>query len=442
MDTFWESTKKREGMVRRKRLGVVVGLLMLGLIVTVTPIGAEHQESVSICEVDDAGALPGSPFYFVKDWERTMRLWLASNKWEKAELSLAYAGQDALAVHALCDREEYILGGKQCGEFWRQFQRTLAWTEAAKHEGRDIAELLVKVKHDHLCQQQVLAATLENVPEWAREGVLIAIENSSSALENFIEAVQGEQEMERFREKLNMQFGNVNEETQVWIQERLGTATKETTEHVAGTTSIPAPKVLTSVNQQPHISTLTADVDWLAPEASCRIECRAEDADGDGLTYEWSAKKGDIRGTGAFITWTAPKKEGSYDVAVAVSDGQGSEVVESLTIDVILPDAPAIDDLILTPRHPRYFIEQSSGECVILKERSCEIECVVENDEGLSYDWQAEAGDISGTGPVVVWTAPSSKGRVTVTVTVCDGWGQSDTESVVFRVSTCAQCFV
>ncbi len=442
MDTFWESTKKRERTVRRRRVGVVVALLMLGLIVTVTPIGAEHREAASICGIDDAGTLPGSPVYFMKDWERTIRLWLVPSEWEKAELSLAFAGQDALAVHALCDRGEYILGGKQCGEFWRQFRRTLAWTEAAKHEGRDISELLVRIEHDHLCQQQVLAAALENVPEWAREGVLIAIENSSSALEDFIEAIQGEQEMERFREQLRMQFGNVNEETQLWIQERLGMATTEATEDATGITSVAAPEASTSVNQQPRITALTADVDCIAPRASCRIECRAEDADGDGLTYEWSGGKGDIRGTGTTITWTAPEKEGSYDVVVVVGDGQGNEVVESLAIDVTLPDPPAIENLLLTPSHPRYFIEQSSGECVILKERSCEIECAAEDGEGLSYDWEAEAGDISGTGPVVVWTAPSSKGRVTVTVTVCDDWGRSDTKSVVFRVSTCAQCFV
>ncbi len=442
MDTFWESTKRRERVVRRRRLGIVVGLLMVGLIVTVTPIGAEHEEAVSICEVDSAGVLPSSPFYFVKGWERSMRLWLASSDIEKAELSLGYAGQDALAIRALSNREEYVLGGIQCAEFWQQFRRTLVWTEAAKHEGRDVAELLVKVKRDHLCQQQVLADTLQNVPEWAGEGVLIAIENSSSALEDFILAIQGEQEMELFREKLNMQFGNVSEETRVRIQNRLGMVTEETIEHVAATTSVPAPEVLTSVNQQPDISTLKADVDWLAPEASCRIECRAEDVDGDDLTFEWSAEKGDIRGAGAVITWTAPKKVGSYDVAVSVSDGRGGEVVESLTIDVILPDPPAIDELILTPRHPRYFIEQSSGECVILEERSCEIECVVEDDEGLSYDWDAENGDLSGTGSVVVWTAPSSKGRVTVAVTVSDSWGQTYTESVVFRVSTCSQCFL
>jgi len=423
-------------------VGVVVALLMLGLIVTVTPIGAEHHEAASICEVDDAGTLPGSAVYFVKDWERTIRLWLVASEWEKAELSLAYAGEDVLAIHALCDREEYILGGKQCGEFWQRFRNTLAWTEAAKHEGRDVSELLVRIERDHLCQQQVLAAALENVPEWAREGLLTVIENSSSALEDSIEAIQGEQDMKRFREQLRMQLGNVNEETQLWIQERLGMATTEATEHVTGITSVAAPEASTSDNQQPRITALKADEDCLAPGASCRIECRAEDADGDDLTYGWSGGKGDIHGTGATITWTAPEKEGSYDLVVVVSDGQGNEVVESLAIDVKLPDPPVIDDFVLTPRHPRYFIEQSSGECVILEGRSCEIECVAEDGEGLSYDWEADAGDISGKGSVVVWAAPSSKGRVTVTVTVCDDWGRSDSESVVFRVSTCAQCFV
>jgi hypothetical protein len=48
----------------------------------------------------------------------------------------------------------------------------------------------------------------------------------------------------------------------------------------------------------------------------------------------------------------------------------------------------------------------------------------------LSYSWVAEGGDISGTGPQTVWTAPEQVGMYDVTVVVDDGRGGEATASV------------
>ncbi len=76
-------------------------------------------------------------------------------------------------------------------------------------------------------------------------------------------------------------------------------------------------------NHPPIIASLKAEPEAVRPSASCQIECIATDEDGDELSYEWFASKGKIDANGATATWTAPHPEGSYDISVNVTDGNG-----------------------------------------------------------------------------------------------------------------------
>lgn len=198
--------------------------------------------------------------------------------------------------------------------------------------------------------------------------------------------------------------------------------------------------ITVAVNSPPAIVSLIADADWVSPSSSSRIECNAEDPDGDSLRYEWSTSGGDISSTGPVVTWTAPEAAGIYEIAVAVSDGQGKEDTRSLTIRVVLTNPLVIETLIVTPEEPKYSKGWQEGY-KILKGRSCEIECVVSDGDELSYEWSATGGDISDTGSVATWTAPSSAGEFAVTVTVSDKSGGVVTEAILFRVETCACVF-
>ena len=53
-----------------------------------------------------------------------------------------------------------------------------------------------------------------------------------------------------------------------------------------------------------------------------------------------------------------------------------------------------------------------------------------DSDE-LSYNWSANEGNITGTGPEVTWTAPEEIGVCDITVVVDDGQGGSDTGSLI-----------
>jgi len=88
-------------------------------------------------------------------------------------------------------------------------------------------------------------------------------------------------------------------------------------------------------NQPPSIIGLKAKRDVLPPLSSCLVECVASDPDGDELVYKWSASKGNILDVdGATIAWSAPEPEGSYSIMVKVSDGNGGEATNFITITV------------------------------------------------------------------------------------------------------------
>ncbi len=177
------------------------------------------------------------------------------------------------------------------------------------------------------------------------------------------------------------------------------------------------------INHPPLVTSIEAKQSIIGPLDSCLIECVALDEDGDELSYEWSASKGSINGNGATVAWTAPETEGIYNIKVKVTDGNGGEVTDSVTITV-KANHPPIARLIadadwVTP----------SG--------SCRIECHAEDpdDDELSYQWSTDGGDISGRGSVVTWIAPDTEGLYTITVVVTDGYGGEATRPLDVSVS-------
>jgi hypothetical protein len=88
------------------------------------------------------------------------------------------------------------------------------------------------------------------------------------------------------------------------------------------------------VNTPPVITSLTPSTTELPPEGSCTIGCAASDADGDTLTYAWTASGGAISGAGNSVSWTAPPTEGTYTISVEVGDGHGGTASESCDIVV------------------------------------------------------------------------------------------------------------
>jgi hypothetical protein len=178
-------------------------------------------------------------------------------------------------------------------------------------------------------------------------------------------------------------------------------------------------------NHRPAIISLEAEPETVLPSGSLQVVCNAEDPDGDGLTYNWSASGGEINGEGDTVIWTAPVSAGFYDVTVTVTDSRGSEVTKHVTIGVRANSAPTITNLI-------------ADADWITPYGSIRVRCTASDPDGdeLSYEWSTTGGDISGTGPEVTWTAPEEVDTYDVTVVVKDGHGAEDTKPVTLSVAT------
>jgi hypothetical protein len=87
-------------------------------------------------------------------------------------------------------------------------------------------------------------------------------------------------------------------------------------------------------NQNPQISSLSANPSVIGPGGNSLITCIANDPDGDVVRYNWQASEGNVSGVGNKITWFPPNKSGTFNIIVIVNDGKGGETKGSVAITV------------------------------------------------------------------------------------------------------------
>lgn len=196
----------------------------------------------------------------------------------------------------------------------------------------------------------------------------------------------------------------------------------------------------TVTNRLPIITGLEAEAEWIPPLDSVQLTCTASDPDGDGLSYEWVTTGGDISGTGAAATWTAPEEIGMYDITVVVDDGHEGKDTAFLTLIASNGPPPSIQNLAVTAKEPQYLKTTSAGYKVG-KTKEYYIECIasVLNGDPV-YEWSSNGGEISGAGSLITWTAPDTSGYVTVTARVFDEAANWIKKNVVFEVVDCSPC--
>ncbi|MCD6568506.1 MAG: hypothetical protein J7K94_07235 [Dehalococcoidia bacterium] len=66
-----------------------------------------------------------------------------------------------------------------------------------------------------------------------------------------------------------------------------------------------------------------------------QVECQAEDEDGDVLTYDWEASRGNIQGMGPAATWIAPNDSCDVIITVTVSDGRGGTAAQEVKVKIV-----------------------------------------------------------------------------------------------------------
>ena len=89
------------------------------------------------------------------------------------------------------------------------------------------------------------------------------------------------------------------------------------------------------LNNEPFITSLTADNTTVSPGDTVSLTCTAEGDDEDILTYSWECTDGSLAPNGSTATWTAPGSPGTYSISCNVVDGTGALDSATIAIEVI-----------------------------------------------------------------------------------------------------------
>jgi len=173
----------------------------------------------------------------------------------------------------------------------------------------------------------------------------------------------------------------------------------------------------------PVIDLVMASRNTVFGSQSTELFCVAHQADGNPLAYAWTSSDGLLIPSGDSALWFAPEVPGTYPIVVEVHDSVGGFTNDSVSVTVKQNDPPVITSLTATPS------QLQPGESTILK-------CEADDLEGhaLEFDWLSPTGEITGSGPVVTWTAPDRPGDFRVAIRVVDELGATRTGDVVITV--------
>jgi len=83
----------------------------------------------------------------------------------------------------------------------------------------------------------------------------------------------------------------------------------------------------------------------ILPGETVRVRANASDADGDTLTYEWSASQGRITGNGATATYdsTGVTPPATVTITVRVTDGRGGTAESTCTVRIAAPEKRVVE---------------------------------------------------------------------------------------------------
>jgi len=205
-------------------------IIIFSLLILVTPLLAGAQTlntSLTVNEIGDVtsenlGLLPDSFFYPVKTWWEEVQLFFTLSDEKKADLELKFANRRLLELKKLCDEKDNCnLAEKLAPKFQNRIERSIQKLEKASDNGKEVNEIIEKLKENQEKQQAVLESVYEKVPDQAKEHILEAMEKSSKGLSNAIEKVQSSGEAEKFKNTVRQQVENYGQEDKVKIKERL-----------------------------------------------------------------------------------------------------------------------------------------------------------------------------------------------------------------------------
>lgn len=141
-------------------------------------------------------------------------------------------------------------------------------------------------------------------------------------------------------------------------------------------------------NQNPQITSLTANPSVIGMGGSSLITIVANDPDGDVVRYNWKAQEGNISGVGNKVTWFPPNKGGIFNIIVLVNDGKGGETQGNVSVTVTTSTKTVTINVIQ---------EETGTVSKVDKDRSRTRAGDDEKNEGYRAFWSFNIWSLNGT---------------------------------------------
>jgi len=150
----------------------------------------------------------------------------------------------------------------------------------------------------------------------------------------------------------------------------------------------------------------------------------SSDPDGSIISYEWDFGDG-TKGTGKIVSHIYAET-GVYTVTLTVTDNNGAQAADEVTIQVVREN------------HPPVISSLSTEQVQVMPEASVRVTATATDADGdsITYNWSCDEGIITGAGPTITWAAPDRNGTYQVSLEVSDGHGGIDEDSISIRVSS------
>jgi len=162
----------------------------------------------------------------------------------------------------------------------------------------------------------------------------------------------------------------------------------------------------------PRVKALVATATTVARNAPVTLYCTGADAEG-GVSVAWSATGGTLTPNGGQATWVSATV-GDYGVTCTVTDSASQTASQTLTIHVVVNQAPAN-------------VAVTAAPDIVDRGGTTTLTCTATDPDGdpLTYTWAAGEGQIVPDGATATYTAPDSVGVFPVTCTAADPAGAS-----------------
>jgi|GEM_PF-2451595 len=186
----------------------------------------------------------------------------------------------------------------------------------------------------------------------------------------------------------------------------------------------------TTTNVAPTV-TITATGTIFPALSGVTLTASAYDANGDTLTYAWTADYGTLlTNNAASVKWQTPGSSMTAKVSVQVSDGRGGIGVDSKSFQITSSSAS-----INTP--PVVAIVASGTDFQVNSTVLITASASDYDGDPIAYSWQVGAGSLltGNTSKTISWRTPSVATTTFVSVQVTDGRGGSSVDQKTYSVS-------